>query len=320
VIDRGRALLAQCLDAPDEEAPKLVYADWLEEQGDPAAALIRTSLRGKSVDKLLEKHRWIDGLDPWIRHSGESVFVDGVIATVWGAARSYASKKLQAKLMPLVTKFGVQHTCLYDACKTLGDSETLSWTTSLRWKSCGAGDDVFAALAKSPHLARLISLEIEEPVCTNAGLKKLGRSKHLGRLRELSLYTVSWKGEYDEKGVIDLVDGLPIETLLITGGIGRVDAGGLANAKAMGKLLRFETSVQRDGATKMLRGRAMASLKHLGLGCVETPSDADLEAFLANPTYAKLETLDFEYPGYQPIGKTLLKKLRARFGKGIKAR
>ena len=314
------ALLAQCLDAPDDDASKLVYADWLEQQGDPAAELIRAQMRGQDVDKLVEKHGWVDGLDDWVEQSFEPTFVGGMVATVWGAAKSYASKKMQAALMPVVTKFGVRHTCVYDACKKLGDAETLAWTTSLRWKSCRAGNDVFAALAKSPHLARLSSLEIEEAVCTNVGLRKLAQSKYLGRLRELSLSPPAWTGQYTELGVIALLEALPIETLLIPGGTGGIDPGGLAVATAAGKLVRFEASARRESAARVLRGSAMTSLKHLNLGCVETPSDADLEAFLANPTYAQLETLELEYPGYQPIGEAVAKQLRARFGTGIKAR
>lgn len=32
---RGEALHAAVLAAPDDDAPRLVYADWLGEQGDP---------------------------------------------------------------------------------------------------------------------------------------------------------------------------------------------------------------------------------------------------------------------------------------------
>ena len=36
--DTGAALLRAVLEAPDDDAPRLVYADWLDEQGDPARA------------------------------------------------------------------------------------------------------------------------------------------------------------------------------------------------------------------------------------------------------------------------------------------
>src|SRR5215471_6009229 len=36
-----RAFLAAILERPDDDATKLVYADWLEEQGDPRAEYLR---------------------------------------------------------------------------------------------------------------------------------------------------------------------------------------------------------------------------------------------------------------------------------------
>ena len=36
-----RALLGAVLEAPADEAPRLVYADWLEERGDPRGAFLR---------------------------------------------------------------------------------------------------------------------------------------------------------------------------------------------------------------------------------------------------------------------------------------
>src|SRR4051812_45469501 len=36
--------LRQLLDSPSDDAPRLVYADWLEDQGDPRAAYLRAEL------------------------------------------------------------------------------------------------------------------------------------------------------------------------------------------------------------------------------------------------------------------------------------
>jgi uncharacterized protein (TIGR02996 family) len=42
-IEQG--LLADIIDNPDDDTPRLVYADWMEEKGDPARAeLIRTQI------------------------------------------------------------------------------------------------------------------------------------------------------------------------------------------------------------------------------------------------------------------------------------
>src|SRR4051795_10357418 len=40
-MSRQDALLQAILDEPDDDAPRLIYADWLEERGDPRAEFIR---------------------------------------------------------------------------------------------------------------------------------------------------------------------------------------------------------------------------------------------------------------------------------------
>jgi uncharacterized protein (TIGR02996 family) len=51
-MNHDEAFLQAILEAPDDEAPRLIYADWLEEQGDPRGELIRleTQLARMSAD------------------------------------------------------------------------------------------------------------------------------------------------------------------------------------------------------------------------------------------------------------------------------
>jgi uncharacterized protein (TIGR02996 family) len=48
-----RSLLSAILGEPEADAPRLVYADWLEEQGDQLAELVRVQV---ALDKLEEGH------------------------------------------------------------------------------------------------------------------------------------------------------------------------------------------------------------------------------------------------------------------------
>lgn len=67
--DEG-ALLAAIAAAPDDDAPRLVYADWLEERGDPRAEYVRLEVEGRRVDHRLNDLReqfdrtWIRAVDP----------------------------------------------------------------------------------------------------------------------------------------------------------------------------------------------------------------------------------------------------------------
>ncbi|MEK6239183.1 MAG: TIGR02996 domain-containing protein, partial [Planctomycetales bacterium] len=40
-MDSQSAFLREIIDAPEDDAPRLIYADWLEERGDPKAGFIR---------------------------------------------------------------------------------------------------------------------------------------------------------------------------------------------------------------------------------------------------------------------------------------
>src|SRR5262249_42657415 len=53
------AFLRSILDDPDDEANRLVYADWLEERGDPRAELVRLQLE---TDRQAREY---PGLDDW---------------------------------------------------------------------------------------------------------------------------------------------------------------------------------------------------------------------------------------------------------------
>src|SRR5262245_23073250 len=52
------AFLRSIIEAPDDDAPRLVYADWLEENGDPERAeFIRVQCRLASLDEDDPEHR-----------------------------------------------------------------------------------------------------------------------------------------------------------------------------------------------------------------------------------------------------------------------
>ncbi len=66
-------LLAAIYAAPDDDEPRLVYADWLQERGDPRGEFITLQLAGKDVDRqaaLIAEHgpTWIGDL-PIAPHS-----------------------------------------------------------------------------------------------------------------------------------------------------------------------------------------------------------------------------------------------------------
>src|SRR5262245_11034376 len=83
------ALLAAVLADPESDAPRLVYADWLQEHGDPdRAEFVRLQIGAVNTDRerrLLAKHRqdWVGPIADWCgawefrRGFLEAVTIDG---------------------------------------------------------------------------------------------------------------------------------------------------------------------------------------------------------------------------------------------------
>src|SRR5262249_43587876 len=100
----GRALLQGVLGAPGADAPRLVYADWLEEHGESErAALIRTQVELARLDEddprrddlerrergLLAEYRdrWLEPLPAWARK--QAVFRRGFVEEVTARAAQF---------------------------------------------------------------------------------------------------------------------------------------------------------------------------------------------------------------------------------------
>lgn len=168
--DREAELLEEILRAPDDDAPRLVLADWLSERGDPRGELIQLQLRAASLEaggernkvraaenKLLEAHRatW---LGPIADRVEKAEFRRGFVAMVRMTARAWiAQAQAVLEVAPLIDELEL----------VFGDDER------------GLGADVFAR----PELRRVRSLSLRcahpEPV------RALGEAPHLGGLRTL---------------------------------------------------------------------------------------------------------------------------------------
>src|SRR5262245_29752123 len=68
-----RGFLAAIRAEPEEDAPRLVFADWLDEHGDPRAEMIRLSVRRDRLpDEGPEKDVLTERLERWEReHRGD---------------------------------------------------------------------------------------------------------------------------------------------------------------------------------------------------------------------------------------------------------
>jgi len=140
------AFLADILANPDEDGPRLVFADWLAQRGDPRGELInvqcalvhatgaeRARLVNRSSDLLYRHGTWLDEIREIVRGVETK---RGFVASINATALVFAKK-----------------------CGPLFDREPIQ---ELRVTKPTPRD--FATLAKTPHLGRLRSLAFLEPV------------------------------------------------------------------------------------------------------------------------------------------------------------
>lgn len=306
-MDTGQVLLRQVLESPDDDAPKLVYADWLEEQGDRLAELIRVHCARRDPDPSL-----VDALEPRLAPLAEwttsPCFEAGMIARIHVKTGKYAQRATQSLLLPLLSRFGLVRTHLHGAGIKVPSCATLAWTTELWWFDCQAGAPELEAFAASPHVTRLHTLVLEKTRTTNAGLQALARSPNLSRVRTFGLLSPVHGGDHDAHGILDIVERLPITSLDLGGNWNKLHIDAL-DAPPLAKLTTFAITTSRCG--ELARSRHLSNLTRLRLSSYTNKNDEDVLALLDNPTFAKLERLDLRMG---PLTERVLDRVRARFG------
>src|SRR5262249_53245590 len=195
----GDDLLPGILETPDDDAPRLVYADWLEERGDPRAEFIRgqcAAARMAADDhrlpalrererQLLAEHaqHWCAplGLEP-----GQCEFRRGFVEAVQiHAGRFLEHPEALFEAAP-VRRIHFLHATQWVRdlcdCPWLGRLATLdlSGNSAIR-------DPEVAVLAASPHLSGLTALRLRGCSIGQEGADSLARAEGLSGLRRLRL-------------------------------------------------------------------------------------------------------------------------------------
>lgn len=204
------AFLRAIARSPDDDTLRLVYSDWLEENGRPRRAEFvrvqielaslpvgdsrRGELEGRERDLLRGNERqWLGPLRAWL---GGWQFRRGLVEGV--------SLKAQTLLKHAATLFRlapIRHAEVHKAGKlgsALAECRHLASLTSLRVRGLYTADAAY--LLASPHLGGLTSLGLPEASLQDAGVEALAGSPLLAQLADLDLCC---NGIHDE-GVLAL--------------------------------------------------------------------------------------------------------------------
>jgi uncharacterized protein (TIGR02996 family) len=292
---QDEAFLQAILEAPEDDAPRLVYADWLEENGDPERAeFIRVQIRFSSLGpddpawarlQAREQALWKAHAEEWLAPLPRAtrewvVFERGFPGRV--SCPFHELPGLDEGLWKVAPVTGLR---LHDPW---------SLDSGANWGGTFDSEEEVRALhrervrevAAAPQLARFTRLECQESDLDDQDVRVLTRSRHLTRLRHLDL-SYNW--------------------------IGTPGARTLARWPGLGRLTFLDLSANRvgNGGAQALAGSPRtASLTILRLSDTGI-GDEGARALARSPHLANLATLDLSG---NPIGPAGRAELRERFG------
>jgi uncharacterized protein (TIGR02996 family) len=196
-------LWAGALNQPDDDLPRLVLADYLEEHGDPRGGFIRTQCHlalmpvtapGYSEAKqreaaLLAAHRehWLQALRPGVERAR---FWRGFVEEAQATPMAFVSHGQEWRRLEPLRELHLHQSGVMprDTIEALVRVPALRGVTTLKLNTDrGIRDEDVEHLARCPHLAGLAVLDLSDNWITDRGAGFLVRSPYLAAVRRLCL-------------------------------------------------------------------------------------------------------------------------------------
>jgi uncharacterized protein (TIGR02996 family) len=325
------AFLEEIKQRPEDDTPRLVLADWLEEHGDPRGEFVRVQCRLarlaeddprrpallRQQAELLGSHtsEWLGRLPPGTK----TEFRRGLLWLMLGY-RSLRGRLLRQWVSTgnAVWLGGLQlhHMLGFDSLLALLPRVRL---VALGFRLCGLQDDQIKRLIESSAMANLYELDFQFNNLTAGALKALAATPFLARLGELDL---GHNGVGPEGAqVLASVPWAAITSLDLSGNrIGDPGAAAVAASPALARLTRLGLGYNRigpEGAAAIASSPYLANLAVLKLQG-NTIGLAGAQALAASPHLGKLTSLWVGDP-HARLSEEELATLRTRFGKRLTA-
>jgi uncharacterized protein (TIGR02996 family) len=278
-MTRDEAFLADIREHPDDDAPRLVYSDWLEDNGNPVRAeYLRLSCRLARMDwrepghhELEERahklewdnrERWLAAcpaeLKPWRQLRYRRGFVEEAVLSPAELLR-HGQALLDA--FP-VRRVELEGALSKEEAALLAASPLLARIPGLRLGGGGwrCNKDVLGRLLSSPHLCGLRELSLWSWQVSTASLRVLVRTE-LPALHVLDLQANSQLGDTGA----ELLAGATFAeqlTELRLGGTGLTDAGATTLAKCgrLPRLRRLELASRYGGGGNQVGAKGVRAL------------------------------------------------------------
>jgi uncharacterized protein (TIGR02996 family) len=214
-LTQNDAFIQAIIESPDDESLRLIYADWLEERGDPRGEFIRVQcqlanspegdprrpeLEARERDLLgTYEEQWAASVRPWVRTwRFQRGFVEDIKArldtVLANVGNLFAAAPLrQVTFLPPEYKGPVKHVTFPPVFveplhrRLAAASPYLARMAAIDWAHTHIGDLGLAALANSPTPFRLSRLDLPQASIGDAGVQALADSPAFPRLTVLNL-------------------------------------------------------------------------------------------------------------------------------------
>jgi uncharacterized protein (TIGR02996 family) len=302
--------LAAIQAAPDDDGPRLVYADWLQKRGDVRGEFIaiQCTLAAMAEDpdddarSDLQARQWqlFDAhAQEWLAELGlegeEGVLRRGFVEEV-----NVSSSRLQAVHEQLGRLAVVRALWIFSRpdgsplgnayCRELFSWPWLSLLRELNLAENHLGPESIRMLAESPHLANLVKLDLEDNYVWNEGARALAASPYFEKLGSLNLK----ENQITDEGIEALAH-----------------APWFANLRSL-ELAENLLGHGDAGTRALARGPHPSKLRELGLAKNRC---RHLARFCRSPSLDSLSSLDLRD---NPLDEESRAQLRRHFGKRVR--
>jgi uncharacterized protein (TIGR02996 family) len=288
------AFLEAVIADPEDDTPRLVYADWLEERGDPRGRFIRVQCalertapddRRRSVledeaDDLLAEYeaewtaplqgtangwRFLRGFVEWVEADG-TTFLEQ-------AASWFAAFPLRGVRFQRITGLPRPKASALAANPLLGRLEALEFSGR------HLDDRDFCQLVASPHLGRLTAVCLHGQEIEATGLSALLNSRWMPQLRRLDLSDCRSIGDRAARLLAAASQGSGLRTLNLAA-----------------------TNLTARGVADLFGSRCLTGLRELDVGAALTRDDVapHVEVIARSPVFRALSALGVGHRRLEP--------------------
>jgi uncharacterized protein (TIGR02996 family) len=277
--------LQEIVAAPDDDAPRLVYADWLEEQGDPRGEFIR--LQCELAKEPVQLSR-LDPLEKDLVHDGPAELRIREAELLREHERQWLGP-VSDRCSKWMFHRGFVEFVEITAAQFVQHSDRLFAEHPIRAAALLGITEVVDKVAECPHLGRLNGLSLGPNRMYPSVLEKLLTSEHFPRLNRL---------------------------ILIRNGLGDSHSAVLANSDRLNQLHELNLTgndIRNNGVEAIVNASTLLNLQSLHFN-TNSIRLLGARAIAESPYLQQLQYLDVRN---NPIPRRGIDLIRNRFGRSV---